>query len=124
MQKQGRYLMLAVKRFVVLMLLVAALAACNQTEITATATAVPPLATAVPAEPDTTENSTAVLAATAVPEEAPVTEPTPNTRPYAGTVPAPDFPPRAGLAERGTAVNHDRPARQNCAAGLLDLRLH
>jgi thiol-disulfide isomerase/thioredoxin/sugar lactone lactonase YvrE len=85
--------MLPVKRFVVLMLLVAALAACNQTEITATATAVPPLATAAPAEPDTTENSTAVLAATAVPEEAPVTEPTPNTRPYAGTVPAPDFPP-------------------------------
>ncbi len=81
------------KKLMVLLLLVAALMACDQTEVPAPATAVSLPATTVPAEPNTNENSAAVVPATAVPEEAPVSEATPNTRPYAGTVPAPDFPP-------------------------------
>ncbi|MCB8979330.1 MAG: redoxin domain-containing protein [Ardenticatenaceae bacterium] len=39
------------------------------------------------------DSGTAVAAETAVPEEAPVSEPTPDTRPFAGNVPAPEFPP-------------------------------
>lgn len=83
--------MRVLKRFVMFVGLTAVLTACSKADVPATATAVP-APTAAPTEQNTNENSAVSTATTAVPEESPVSEPTRDTRPFAGNVPAPDFP--------------------------------
>jgi thiol-disulfide isomerase/thioredoxin len=78
------------------MLLLFLLAACSTPpDVVPTLPATAVLQTAVPTEISSIieEMPNSSTPTTLAPEERPMTDPTPNSRPYAGTVPAPDFPP-------------------------------